>query len=248
MTWRCDTLSFECPCVVQYCCLKCVLPICGLYERCLCANYCQQSINDGRLFEQMFRLRRSPIDRVIFVIEGKQESLTARAKVAMAELQTQGAQVMLVNTLRDFSMALIHLTDNLKRKLAVTLQSLKDSPQVPPPVRLSDGAMVVCDSGVPMTWRAFEQDASKSMNLSATDVWGKQLLQLHGVSPPKARVIATVFPTPMALREYVQRQLRRMTREDCMVELRAKLRNNEVSVGPSIAAMLVSIVLGMDDV
>ncbi|KAL6240029.1 hypothetical protein BDW75DRAFT_196771 [Aspergillus navahoensis] len=185
------------------------------------------SIKDGRFHEQKFRLRRSGIKNVIYLIEEfavtHHESNAAAAQkyhemVASAIAQTQvvnGYFVKRTKNLDDTIRYLARMTYLLRNMYSASPPSFSHSPATPthtvsllPTRHLSLSASYLSalntlrtqnpDITYGVTFPTFCAIASKSEALTLRDIFLKMLMCTKGISGDKALEIQRVWPTPQA--------------------------------------------------
>ncbi|GJJ68301.1 crossover junction endonuclease MUS81 [Entomortierella parvispora] len=166
------------------------------------------SIKDGRYTEQKFRLRRSGVDHVIYLVEtykaGETYDVGMEAlRTAMTSSQVQdGFFLKRTNNTDQTIDYLVSVTKALKRMhLDQTLYAIPDEAvdrsnylelqkhlreQYPDRVYLT-------------SYRAFGTLNGKSDSLVVRDVFVKMLMTIRGISEEKAAEIAKTFGTPRAL-------------------------------------------------
>nr|SVE74188.1 EOG090X06E6 [Daphnia barbata] len=174
------------------------------------------SIKDGRFKEQKFRLKHSGLVRPIYLIEefGNRQNLgMPEASVLQAIANTQ--------IIERFQ---VHWTQKSDESVSFLVQMTKQL------IELYRGKTVTsrgCQEKVGSDWQTslvtFKElytNSTKLKPLSVTQMFAKQLMQLHGLSGEKAEAIIKLYPTPSLLMEALK------------------------SAGPSAATLLASVEYG----
>lgn len=166
------------------------------------------SIKDKRFLEQKFRLRKSGIKNVIYIIEeAKLEAGGYEQRVASAIASTQvvnGFFVKKTQIMDDTINYLLKMTKLLKAKYETK------------PLHLIPTAAITSLNYLPLqahlartqpstshyiTYEAFASLSSKSNALTLKDVYLKMLLCVHGLTPEKAIEIQKRWKTPFEFAE-----------------------------------------------
>nr|SVE75130.1 EOG090X06E6 [Daphnia dolichocephala] len=155
------------------------------------------SIKDGRFKEQKFRLKHSGLARPIYLIEefGNRQNLgMPEASVLQAIANTQ--------IIERFQ---VHWTQKSDESVSFLVQMTKHL------IELYRGKTVTsrgCQEKVGRDWQTslvtFKElytNSTKLKPLSVTQMFAKQLMQLHGLSGEKAEAIIKLYPTPRLLME-----------------------------------------------
>ncbi|KAL9630225.1 MAG: hypothetical protein Q9164_006530 [Protoblastenia rupestris] len=171
------------------------------------------SITDGRFSEQKFRLRRSCIKNVIYLIEEITLSAEKASKfseaITSAITSTQVVNnyfVKRTNKLDDSIRYLARLTTLLKSMYennplhVIPTSTLSPSTYLPLLTHLRS-APEYRDRNYNITFPAFASLASKNDSLTLRDVYLKMLMCTRGISGDKALAIQKVWATPRALVE-----------------------------------------------
>ncbi|EKD13125.1 uncharacterized protein L3040_002925 [Drepanopeziza brunnea f. sp. 'multigermtubi'] len=170
------------------------------------------SIKDKRFLEQKFRLRKSGIKNVIYIIEeAKIEVGGFEQHVASAIASTQvvnGFFVKKTQTMEDTINYLLSITRLLKAKYESR------------PLHLIPTKIITSQNYLPLqahlaktqpstyhyiTYEAFASLSSKSNSLTLKDVYLKMLLCTNGVTPEKAFEVQKRWKTPLAFIEAFKR-------------------------------------------
>lgn len=183
------------------------------------------SIKDGRFHEQKFRLRRSGMKNVIYLIEEFAVSYDANAAIAMKYQEMVASAIASTQVVNGYFVKKTKNLDDTIRYLArmtlllrkmYTQETTPDSPDGPPTHTLSLipsrqlsssqsylNALTQLRAETPsvtyaVTFPTFAALASKSESLSLRDVFLKMLMCTRGVTGDKALEIQRRWPTPRA--------------------------------------------------
>ena len=169
------------------------------------------SIKDGRFNEQKFRLRKSGIQNVTYLIDhytispersdkyGEAvESVIAAMQIVSDIFVKQTSK--LDNTIRYLARMTKSLEAMYKRKEVRVIRStlLESGYYLPLLQRLRSESL---DSTIGTTFSAFAAMCDKSDSMTLKDVYLKMLLCIRGVTPDKAVEIQKLWPTPRAFIE-----------------------------------------------
>ncbi|EXJ87827.1 hypothetical protein A1O1_04754 [Capronia coronata CBS 617.96] len=169
------------------------------------------SIKDGRFHEQKFRLHKSGIKNVTYLVE--EYSLSAERSDKYGEaLESAIASMQVVNTF--FVKQTSKLDDTIRylARMTNTLKSLyeKQDIHVIPSRKFEDEAVALTldrlrrtapGKTYGMTFSAFGAMCDKSESMTLRDVYLKMLMCTRGVTGDKAIEIQKIWPTPRALAE-----------------------------------------------
>lgn len=190
------------------------------------------SIKDGRFHEQKFRLRRSGIKNVIYLIEEftvTQDSATAskyQEMVASAIASTQVVNGYFVKKTRDLDDTIRYLT-----RMTFLLQRMYDAStstlNLLPSRQISSSQSYLAalerlrsqdpSATYGVTFSTFSALSSKSDVLTLRDIFLKMLMCTRGVTGDKALEIQRRWQTPRALVEAFQ-SLDQRDRDDMVAE------------------------------
>ncbi|XP_057671379.1 crossover junction endonuclease MUS81 [Diorhabda carinulata] len=155
------------------------------------------SIKDGRYKEQKFRLKRSGIENIYYLIENYRTHSLPITTLQQATFNTaiqDGFKIKMTNNLKQTAKLLNQfskiLTSTFHRKTLI-----KCSKENLPSVNLNDDLISL------ISFKEFNQNSLKNKPTKVTDLFIKMLIQLHGVSVDKALVIVERFPTPALLKK-----------------------------------------------
>ncbi|KAI0229358.1 Crossover junction endonuclease MUS81 [Lamellibrachia satsuma] len=149
------------------------------------------SIIDGRFHEQKFRLRNSGVKNVIYLIEkyGSNQHLSiAEDTLNQAIINTQvidGFHIKHTASTRESAAYLTLMTRYLQSFYGGKALSCGSSNK--------DGQLV--------TFQDFNDSTVKTKAMTVTEMFAKQLLQLHGMTGEKALAVTQTYPTPAGLLE-----------------------------------------------
>lgn len=174
------------------------------------------SITDGRFSEQKFRLKKTGVKNVIYLIE--EFSLSTEKETRFHEaIQTAIASTQVVNGYFVKKTQKIDDTIRYIARLTRMLQSLYESK----PLYLIPTSIIEADNYLPLlqhlrtdpihasrnyslTYSTFASLSSKTDNLTLRDVFMKMLLCTKGVSADKALAVQKIWNTPRALIEALE--------------------------------------------
>jgi len=181
------------------------------------------SIRDGRFHEQKFRLKKSGIQHITYLIEEysisteRGEKYGEAMESAIAAMQVvNGYFVKQTSKIDETINYLYHMTNSLKdiyeRKELHVLPSRHLDVQTYLPMlerlRQKSPAHVYCT-----TFSAFSSLCDKSDSMTLRDVYLKMLMCTRGVTGDKAIEIQKVWPTPVALVEAYEKQRDKKAKE-----------------------------------
>ncbi|KAG5898581.1 hypothetical protein JTB14_016593 [Gonioctena quinquepunctata] len=155
------------------------------------------SIRDGRYHEQKFRLKRSGIQNVIYLIENHSQKhlglpMTTLQQAATNTAIQSGFTVKVTSNLRHTAKYLSNftrvLTNQFKDK--VLMSCTKENLPI---------CSVADDLVSFMTFEEFNQSSVKNKPMTVSDLFVKMLIQLKGMSVDRALAIVEVYPTPVLL-------------------------------------------------
>jgi len=130
-----------------------------------------QSLSDGRYQEQKFRLKKCGLSRLIYLVEGEPFPETReKLQMTLAETQLDG---FFIKYTRNELETVQYLT-----KLTEFISGISPNH--------------VTEFG----YDDFQENVKKNRNLVLQDVFGKQLMQIKGVTPRIASRLVEIFPTP----------------------------------------------------
>ncbi|KAL6043731.1 Crossover junction endonuclease mus81 [Balamuthia mandrillaris] len=148
------------------------------------------SIKDGRYYEQKFRLSRSEIEQVVYLVEG---SLSIAHK-AMSHLPLGDLLEKALLSTQIHSGFHVKRTNTLKQ----SIDYLKTVSQ-----HLSRAAarLKVRGEGRRPSFYQWSKSVGKGVNLALKDVWAMQLLEIPGLAGEKVKCIVDLYPTPSHLHQ-----------------------------------------------
>lgn len=173
------------------------------------------SIKDGRFHEQKFRLRKSGMQNVTYLVEAFSIS-AERSDTYGQSVETAITSTQVVNDI--FVKQTMKLDDTIKylARMTRTLEDLYKTQKI----RVVRSHRIVADtylnfmgtlrsshpeSTIGVTLSAFEALCDKSQATTLRDVYLKMLLCARGVTAVKAIEIQKIWPTPIALLEAYER-------------------------------------------
>ena len=208
------------------------------------------SVKDGRFSEQKFRLRRSGVKNVVYLVEeltlSSEQATKYHEMMESAIASTQvvdGYFVKRTAKLDDTIRYIARMTTMLKnlyeaKPLQLIPSSHLDSSTY---LRFLNHLRSTHPDPYHITCASFASMASKSDSLTLRDVYLKMLMCIRGVSGEKAIEIQKIWPTPKALLEAYERCADQKHREG-MVE--GRLRNHPVGrrkIGKQLSMKIAAI-------
>ncbi|KAK3599160.1 hypothetical protein CHS0354_040998 [Potamilus streckersoni] len=160
------------------------------------------SFVDGRFKEQKFRLKHCGLRYPIYLVEdygSMQHFSISEDRIKQAITNTQVVDRFQVKRTRDTKETVAYLTvmtrylqSYFKGKMlqAVRIDDFQES------ARQFDINHPVLTL---LTFEEFNQSSAKSKALTVQEMFGRQLIQLYGMSAHKARAIVNIYPTPSHL-------------------------------------------------
>lgn len=175
-----------------------------------------QSIIDKRYKEQKFRIKKCGISNIHYLIEG---SISSQDRSGHG-VSSQAIEGALFSTSHGTHNYYIHNTRNLEDTFN---QLVNITHQVARLYRksLQNPSIKICTN---YTLEQFNTLNDKSKNLTVKDVFGKQLMQLKGVSGDKANLICSLYPTPSLLRNAYSAKISLKEKENLVSDLKSKGR------------------------
>eukprot|EP01102_Stenamoeba_stenopodia_P001169 TRINITY_DN11013_c0_g2_i2.p1 TRINITY_DN11013_c0_g2~~TRINITY_DN11013_c0_g2_i2.p1 ORF type:complete len:234 (-),score=38.89 TRINITY_DN11013_c0_g2_i2:155-856(-) len=210
---------------------------CSILERKGMDDY-SRSIIDGRYYEQKFRLKRSGVAQVIYLIEG---SCTSRAhrlppdtlESAMVSTQIHsGFQVVRTDNIKSTVRYVANFTTALETYYR---QELSDV--LRPPSSFSSSPSRHCSW---QSYSSFCEKVTKNKHLSLSDTFAKQLMQIGGCSASKAAAIIEHYATPKLLMKAFEtfRSNEGRKQKDRSTMLSNIVCNTGRRVGPALSARI----------
>ncbi|XP_045160601.2 crossover junction endonuclease MUS81-like [Mercenaria mercenaria] len=157
---------------------------------------------DGRFKEQKFRLKKCGLHHMMYLVEDYgsiQHFSLPESTIKQAITNTQVIDGFQVKRTKDTKETVAFLTvftrylqSHFKDKTlyACSLDDIKESKIV---TNVNDSHQKLA------TFEEFNQGSVKSKALTVQEMFGKQLIQLHGMSAEKARAVLDKYPTPSHL-------------------------------------------------
>lgn len=208
------------------------------------------SVKDGRFSEQKFRLRRSGVKNVVYLIE----DLTLSSEQATKYHDMMESAIASTQVVDGYFVKRTAKLDDTIRYIArmtAMLRGLyKDRPLRLIPTTALDASTYLpfmnhlrstSTESYQITYTSFAAMASKSDSLSLRDVYLKMLMCIRGISGEKAIEIQKVWPTPKELLKAYAGCADQKSR-DCMVE--AKLGSHPVGrrkIGKALSMKIAAI-------
>ncbi|EXJ67461.1 uncharacterized protein A1O5_09474 [Cladophialophora psammophila CBS 110553] len=208
------------------------------------------SIRDGRFHEQKFRLHRSGIKNVTYLIEEYSISSERSEKYGDA-LESAIASMQVVDNFFVKQTTKLDDTIHYLARMTKTLKRLYESKDVNIIPAQSFGAEAVTISlerfrktspgrAFGMTFSVFSAMCDKTESMTLRDVYLKMLMCTRGVTGDKAIEIQKIWPTPRALAEAFEVQEKGPTR-DWMISDRLGSAIPRKKVGKALSAKIAEI-------
>ncbi|XP_041980053.1 crossover junction endonuclease MUS81 [Aricia agestis] len=188
------------------------------------------SIKDGRFHEQKFRLKKSGLKNIIYLVENygsnKHIGLPVQTLMqALANTRVQnGFKVHITDSLTNSARFLAMMTKRLT--IEYKDKTLKGHNQEP-------------SGDILPTFAFFNKAALKNKPLSVTDTFIKLLLQMKGVSVEKALAITKVYKTPSSL--FKAYEGCDDDREGELLLANLKYKNVSSNVGPKVSKSIYQL-------
>jgi crossover junction endonuclease MUS81 len=170
------------------------------------------SMEDGRYGEQKFRMKRSGLKHVIYLVEGvfDREYDNTKLELAMVSTQVEGFFVHRTDSEEDTAHYLINTTkhfseSNINQTLDCITQFAYDD---------------------------FSAMVDKSRNLTISDLFAKQLIQFNQCTSEKAAAVVNLFSTPKKLKCALDRQL---TSNRAHLLKNIEYGNKKRKIGPALS-------------
>ncbi|KAJ8910503.1 hypothetical protein NQ315_012350 [Exocentrus adspersus] len=159
-----------------------------------------KSIKDGRYHEQKFRLKKSGIQNITYLIEryGNDKHvglpIATLYQAATNTMIQDGFCVKFTKNIRDTAMYLANFS-----KVLVNMFQSKTLVSCP-----KENLVDLCledDLVSLMTFKEFNQTSTKNKPMKVSDLFVKMLLQIKGMSVDRALAIVNEYPTPALLKQ-----------------------------------------------
>lgn len=174
-----------------------------IIERKKCSDLAA-SIVDGRYSEQKLRLQQCPCRRVTYIVEGDlaRQDILSPAALVTALSTTRVVDGFHVERTASTEATIAYLThlhrhlEGILRTAGLTNHGDEDGDEHP----VGPFARFLPRGGI--RYEAFAESAKKKHALTARQIFGSQLRQIHGCGAPRAEAILARFPTPRSLVEW----------------------------------------------
>ncbi|RXG72064.1 Crossover junction endonuclease MUS81 [Armadillidium vulgare] len=152
-----------------------------------------RSIRDGRFKEQKFRLKRSGLTQLIYLVEeyGSTHSVTPIPTCEQAVTNTQIIDDFKIKVVKDQRESAVYLAIMTRAKLYTVLD--------PESKFLSKENIANDSSFYFMNFKDLNSTSAKNRLLSIRDMFAKHLLQIFGASVDKVTSLIQKYPTPQTL-------------------------------------------------
>ncbi|XP_067680602.1 crossover junction endonuclease MUS81-like isoform X2 [Haliotis asinina] len=182
------------------------------------------SMIDGRFREQKFRLKRSGIANAIYLIEdygSLQHFSIAEDRIKQAMVNTQVIDGFKIKGTSGVKETVAYLTV-MTRYLQGFYRTKSLQACTPEMLRELDGSFHIEESEKLLTtFQHFNYASVKSKDLTVRELFGKQLVQLHGMSADKAKAITDRYPTPTSIFEAYDRCSSQKEKEGMLASIKA---------------------------
>lgn len=196
-----------------------------------------RSIKDGRYHEQKFRLKKSGIDNLIYLIEstGNNQNLGLPLEnVMQAATNTQihsSFQIKFTENNFQSGLFLVVLTKKL-------IDQFRNKKLVSCPKDELQPFNSIFTIAFLMSFEEFNLNASKSRNLTVRDIFLKQLVKLKSLSVEMAQAIVEIYPTPSGLIDAYSK-IARSEGEKLLADIKFGVMNR--SIGPKISKIIYDL-------
>ncbi|VEN38033.1 unnamed protein product [Callosobruchus maculatus] len=194
------------------------------------------SIKDGRYHEQKFRLKKSGIKNVYYLIEDynkKKHIGLPLSTLRQAAVNTAIQDGFYVKETKNW----MHTARFLAQFTAVLLNTFKDK-TIFRAAKESIQDDPANDLISLMSFNEFNQSSSKNKAMTVSDMFTKMLIQINGMSVDKATAIVECFPTPALLQDTLQK-CSQNEGEQLIADIRySKLQKK---IGPTLAKILYQL-------
>lgn len=157
------------------------------------------SIKDGRFHEQKFRLKQSGIQNLIYLVESHGNNthcgmpISSIFQAATNTLLQDGFSLKFTDNIRK-TVEYLALFTKLMCKIFVEKTLMNCAKEDLQKCVLGEDLIGL------MTFKEFNLSSTKNKVMKVSDMFVKQLLQLHGISVDKALAIVSKYPTPRLLK------------------------------------------------
>ncbi|ESO96484.1 hypothetical protein LOTGIDRAFT_115731 [Lottia gigantea] len=162
------------------------------------------SMVDGRLQDQKFRLKRCGVKNAIFLIEnyGSMQNFSiGEDRIKQSIANTQVIDGFGVKRVKDTKESVVYLTV-MTRYLQNYYQNKTLHTCSPDVVKELNRPFDINNTDhYLMPFQNFNLGSVKSKALTVSEMFGKQLIQLNGMSADKAKAVIDNYPTPISLLE-----------------------------------------------
>nr|CAH7731931.1 unnamed protein product [Callosobruchus chinensis] len=194
------------------------------------------SIKDGRYHEQKFRLKKSGIKNVYYLIEDynkKKQVGLPLSTLRQAAVNTAIQDGFYIKETKDW----MHTARFLAQFTAILLKTFKDK-TIFRAAKENIQDDLANDLISLMSFTEFNQSSSKNKAMTVSDMFTKMLIQINGMSVDKATAIVERFPTPALLQDTL-RQCSQIEGEQLIADIRySKLQKK---IGLTIAKILYQL-------
>ncbi|KAI8901632.1 hypothetical protein BC833DRAFT_576668 [Globomyces pollinis-pini] len=182
------------------------------------------SIKDGRFKEQKHRLKQCGIENLIYIVEEFNQSYFSPEAMVTSLTQTQIVDdLFLKQTLNvdDTISYLVTLTNAIKRSYQNKPLYVLDSSIIYQETHqtIRKRLFEIHGHSYHMQLSTFNSLSHKTKSFTVRDVWIRQLMTIRGVSPEKALLIISVYPTLYSLYEALSQCRNQEQQIKCLVDI-----------------------------
>ncbi len=180
------------------------------------------SLEDGRYKEQKFRLRRSGLKNLVYLVEGSFDAHQMVDKFEMELALTQIEDSFFIQRTQnedDTAAYLIHVTRHFHDLVKAN-------------------NIVPFTTGI--TYEEFSGSASKSKNLRVSDLFAKQLIQFPSCTAEKAADIVQQYPTPKSLLNKLHSVALEEDREALLKDIQVGTTTKKRKIGLSLSKTITA--------
>ncbi|KAL1497572.1 hypothetical protein ABEB36_008508 [Hypothenemus hampei] len=193
-----------------------------------------KSIKDKRYYEQKFRLKRSGIDNLIYLVESHGQNrclslpLDSLLQAATNTAIQENFFVKFTSDLKETVQYLVNFTGALENIFKAKM--LKSCSKDHQSIDLNSDVINL------MTFKQFNLSSIKNKAMTITDLFTKMLIQINGMSVEKALSVTQKFSTPNLLRQSYLELSNTSSQEKLLANLK-----NDIS-GKTVGSTLSNIV------
>ncbi|CAH8294149.1 unnamed protein product [Schistosoma turkestanicum] len=176
------------------------------------------SIVDGRFLEQKYRLKRTGLLQLIYLIE--ECPMMHNQKVSYDVLIQAISNAQIIDGLQIMTTKSLEDTVDLLAALSRRLQSRVSNDLYVNHQKSSDTTPFKLNTINALSWCEFVKLANKSPDPSIRDIFAKYLMQIPGCSGPKITAIMEKYPTPCILMDAYDKQPTMLDKGNMLADLK----------------------------